>query len=108
MKLLATVLCVFLVSGCSGMRERSYGSWLDKVGQPPARVVPLTPERSKELQAEAAQLRIEAEGVRAQLGVERDRVRRVEYFKELQVLGDRLHPIEKALRNGGFEPFTSM
>ena len=107
MKTLLALLCALALAGCAGLNDRSYGSWLENVGKPPAKIVPLTPERTASLQSEAAQLRAESDALRSRLAVERDRVRRVEYIRELRDLGDRLHPIEQALRNGGFEPMPA-
>jgi hypothetical protein len=33
---------------------------------------------------------------------EGDRVRRIEYLRQLQAIGDQLRPLEQALRQGGF------
>jgi len=103
---LATCLAAALLAGCSSYgswspRAWSHGSWLDAVGRPANPPLVMSDEQAGHLQQQAAQLRSESEAVRARLAGERDRVERLRHYDELRVLGDRLVPIERALRDAG-------
>lgn len=101
-RILVVLASALLLAGCSGLKERSYGSWLDRIGRErPANLLPLAPEERVALQGEATQLRKEADGLRVQMSVEPSRVRRVELLAQIQVLGDRLREVETTLREGG-------
>jgi hypothetical protein len=91
MKLLLLTLAV-LLAGCSAVADRSYGSWLDRMGTEPA--IPLTADALQH----ATRLRAQAEVIRAQLAVEKDRVRRIAYYRQLRDIGDELRSVERVIR----------
>jgi hypothetical protein len=91
MKLLL-ILPAVLLAGCSAMADRSYGSWLDRMGTEPA--VPMTAEAAEQ----SARLRAQAEVIRAQLAVEKDRVRRIAYYRQLRDIGEELRAVERVIR----------
>jgi len=101
MKSLLLLLSAMTMAGCAGLSERSYGSWLDAMGRPSARV-DMAPVTAKELSAQVQQLRAEAETIRSSMAHEGDRVRRIDYLRQLQAIGDQLRPLEQALRQSGF------
>jgi hypothetical protein len=90
MKLLLLVPAI-LLAGCSAMSDRSYGSWLDRMGSEPA--IPLSAEAAQQ----SARLRARAEVIRAQLAVEKDRVRRVAYYRQLRDIGEELRTVERVI-----------
>ncbi|AMO23823.1 hypothetical protein GCM10027034_35490 [Ramlibacter solisilvae] len=94
------MLSVLMLAGCAGLDDRSHGSWLDSVGRPPARA-DIGADAAKELGAQIQQLRAQAEAIRISMAHEGDRVRRVDYLKQLEALGDQLRPLEQALRQSG-------
>jgi hypothetical protein len=97
---LTSVAACVALAGCAQLEQSSYGSWLDRVGQPaPASVRPAGAE-AQAMRAQAAQLHAQADTIRTKLALEPDRVRRVEYMRELRDIGDRLNPLERALRYG--------
>jgi hypothetical protein len=91
MKLLL-VLPALLLAGCASVADRSYGSWLDRMGREPA--IPLSAEAAQH----ATRLRAQAEVIRAQLAVEQDRVRRIAYYRQLRDIGDELRTVERVIR----------
>jgi len=95
MKLIASVAAA-LLAGCA-----SYGSWLDEVGKPPRPPVAIGDEQALQLTQEAAQLRSQAEAVRARLAAESDRIQRIRFYEQLRDIGDRLSPVERQLRDAG-------
>ncbi len=108
MKLVICLAAAFL-AGCSsyGFRpldSRSHGSWLDEVGRPANPPLVMSDEQAGHLLRQVAQLRSESDAVRARLAGERDRLQRVRQYDELRVLGDRLAPIERILRDAGRVP----
>lgn len=103
---LATCLAAALLAGCSSYgawspRAWSHGSWLDAVGRPANPPLAISDERTGQLQQQAAQLRTESDAVRARLAGEPDRLQRLRHYDQLRVLGDRLVPIERTLRDAG-------
>lgn len=103
---LATCLAAALLAGCSSYGTWSpgawsHGSWLDDIGRPASPPLVMSDEQAGHLQREAAQLRGESEAVRVRLAGERDRLQRLRHYEELRALGDRLVPIERALRDAG-------
>jgi hypothetical protein len=101
---LTSVAACIALAGCAQLEQTSYGSWLDRIGQPvPAGARPTGPQ-AEAMRAQAAQLHAQADTIRTKLAVEPDRVRRVEYMRELREIGDRLNPLEQALRYGPQAP----
>jgi len=103
---LATCLAAALLAGCSSYgswapASWSHGSWLDEVGKPANPAVVMSDEQAGYLLRQAAQLRSESDAVRARLAGERDRLQRLRHYEDLRVLGDRLAPIERSLRDAG-------
>jgi hypothetical protein len=94
-KLIALLPTVMLV-GCM-----SYGSWLDQVGSRPNPPLVMSDSQAEALTQEADRIRGEAESVRARLAGEADRVKRVEHYRELQRIGERLAPLERSLQDAG-------
>ena len=101
MKFPFAILCALMLAGCAGVNDRSYGSWLDAMGRPPARGE-ISAEAAKDLAAQVERLRAEAEAIRISMAHEADRVKRIEYLRRLEAIGDQLRPLEQALRQGGF------
>lgn len=101
MRTLSPILCALLVAGCAGFDDRSHGSWLDAMGRTAARG-DLSAEAAKDLAAQVGRLRAEAEVIRISMAHEGDRVKRIAYLRQLEAIGDRLRPLEQALRQGGY------
>lgn len=101
MKHLAPLAVAVALAGCALVDDRSYGSWLDHVGERKVARYPFTDQERAALQAKAAQLEARADGVRLQLAGEKDRVKRIAYMHELEDIGGDLQPVQQALREGG-------
>lgn len=101
---LAALLVVATLCGCSTnarVASWEYGSWLDRIGAPARPPLAMSDEQARALLQEAAQLRGRAYAIRVQLAHEADRPQRFAHYQELRDLGDRLAPIERALRDAG-------
>jgi hypothetical protein len=103
MKHLSLLAVALALAGCSSLENRSYGSWLDHLGERKPATYPYTPEETEALKAQAGQLHARADDLRLKLASEKDRVRRVDYMYELDDVGRDLRPIEQKLRQGGTE-----
>jgi hypothetical protein len=103
-RILTSVATCVVLAGCAQLEQTSYGSWLDRIGQPAQATVRPTPPEADAMRARAAQLHAQADTIRTKLALEPDRVRRVEYMRELRDIGDRLNPLEQALRYGPQPP----
>jgi hypothetical protein len=106
-KSLVPILCALTLAGCAGVNDRSYGSWLGAMGRPVARG-DISADGAKELAAQVQSLQKQAETIRVRMAHESDRVKRVEYLRELQAIGDQLRPLQQALLQGGFAPPTPL
>ena len=100
---LAMILVVAALCGCSTSKFSSweYGSWLEQVGAPAQPRLAMSEEQARTLSQEATQLRTRSEAVRILLSKELDRRQRYRHYAELRDLGERLAPIERALRDAG-------
>ena len=105
MKINALLLAAMLVAGCTPLQQMTYCSWLERVGQRAPPRHPDTTEQSQALRARADELHARAEALRVKMASERDRVQRVKYLRQLEDIGDELHPIERRLRDGGRNGF---
>jgi hypothetical protein len=98
---LAALLVLAVLAGCSSVTTFEHGSWLDEVGKPPQPPSVMSDEQAGYMLQEAAQLRSRSEALRARLALEADRRQRFRYYEALRDLGDRLVPVERALRDAG-------
>jgi hypothetical protein len=108
---LAICLAAALLAGCSSMGSWSprswspgswtHGSWLDAVGRPATPPQAMSDDQAAALLQEAAQLRAQSDAVRVRLAQEADRRQRFRYYEDLRVLGDKLAPVERLLRDAG-------
>ena len=99
MKRILLVLCASAaLAGCSA--NRSYGSWLDTFGVPPRSGYAVDAAEAAALNARIAQLEAQGETVRVKLASEPDRVRRIEYLKELRAIYDQVQPLRHRLLFG--------
>lgn len=94
------------LAGCAGVREHTYGNWLESVGRPVPASVPLSAEAAQGVRAELASLRVEAESLRMRLAAEPSRVQRIAYYRQLDELGTRIVSLQQTLRSGGYEAPT--
>ena len=88
-----------LLAGCAVS-----GSWLDNIGRPVRPPVAMSDKQAADIAGEAAQLRGQADSLRARLSSESDRRQRFRYYEELRILGDRLVPLERQLLDAGRPP----
>lgn len=105
MKFLA-ILPALLLTGCAYVNNQTYGSWLDSFGNPPRPPVALSDDAAAQVKQQLAQLRGEAQAVRARLAHEPDRRQRIRYYDELLSIDDRLIPLERQLRDAGRSPWA--
>jgi hypothetical protein len=101
MKTLSLLAAMLALAGCSSLEHRSYGSWLDHIGEHKPAAYPYSPEETQALRTEAAQLQARADDLRLKLASEKDRVRRMDDMYQLEDIGRDLRPIEGKLREGG-------
>lgn len=101
MKSLTFLAAALVLAGCSSLDHRSYGSWLEHVGEKKTARYPFSADESAALKAQAAQLHANADALRLKLAGEKDRVQRIAYMHQLEDIGNDLGPIEKKLRAGG-------
>ena len=98
-----TLAGILALSGCANYHERTYGNWLEHVGEPVRPAVPMSAQDAAGVSAEVVRLRTQAESLRMKIAAEPSRVRRIAYYQELADIGSRIVPLEQSLRNSGFE-----
>jgi hypothetical protein len=103
MKLVAWIPLV-LLAGCTSYV--SHGSWLEAVGKLPQPPAAMSDEDARATAAQAAQLRSQADAVRARLAHETDRRERIQDYRALDDIGWSLQPLERRLEEAGRSTVT--
>jgi hypothetical protein len=103
MKLVAWIPLV-LLAGCTSYV--SHGSWLEAVGKLPQPPAAMSDEEARATAAQAAQLRSQADAVRARLARETDRRERIRDYRTLDDIGWGLQPLERRLEEAGRSTVT--
>jgi ABC-type uncharacterized transport system auxiliary subunit len=106
--LIALAACATL-AGCARFEERSHGSWLDTYGMPPPATRQMVAEpQATQLRTQIAQIEAQAEAIRVKLALEKDRIKRYAYLRQLRDLDDQQRPLDELLHLGPQRPFVPL
>ena len=108
-RILIVLAATAALAGCARWEDRFHGSWLDTYGIPPPATRQMVAEpQAAELRTQISQLQVQAEEIRTKMALEKDRVKRYAYLKQLEAIGDKERPLDHLLHFGPTAPILPL